>query len=152
VRVAEPPVPALEQHHLLPVLGEVGQHHLFVLVQDLRAHGHGDDTVRACCPCAAPAHAVAPGLGAEVLLVPEVYQGVYVRARAENDRAPAPAVAAVRPPPWDELLPPEGHGPRPAVAALEVNLGLVQKLHEGQCAPRRAAESRPPLWGHTARA
>src|SRR5262249_10901391 len=75
------------------------------------------------------AHAVAAGLGLEVLLVAVVDQRVEAVDAFGDDVAAAPAVAAVRPAELDEFLAPERHASGAAVAGADIDLGLIEKLH-----------------------
>src|SRR5882724_3733302 len=68
-------------------------------------------------------------LGLEMLLVAIVDQRVEVGHRLDDDIAAAPAIAAIRPAELDEFLAPKADAAGPAVAALEIDLGLVEKLH-----------------------
>src|SRR5205807_4294676 len=94
--------------------------------------------VGAVGPVPVLAHAVAAGLGLEVLLVAVVDQGVQPVDRLDPDVAAAPAVAAVRPSVLDELLAPERHGPAAPVAGADVDLALVEKLHRALVTEKRA--------------
>src|SRR5882724_6162675 len=69
-------------------------------------------------------------LGLEMLLVAVVDQRVEVGHRLDDDVAAAPAIAAVRPAELDELLAPEADAAGPAVAALQIDLGLVEEFHD----------------------
>ena len=65
-----------------------------------------------------------------MLGVAEVDQGVEVVFGDEDDVAALAAVAAVRAAELDEFLPPERDHAVAAVAGAEVDLGLVEKLHD----------------------
>ncbi len=67
---------------------------------------------------------------AEMLGVAEVDQGIEVVFGDEDDVAALAAVAAVGSTEFDEFLPPEGDHAVAAVAGAEVDLGLVEKLHD----------------------
>ncbi len=64
-------------------------------------------------------------------------------AASTIDVAAAPAVAAVGAAELDELLAPEADGTGAAVAAPEVDLGLVEELHGGPKCKGRVRD--PPL-------
>src|SRR5262249_58637319 len=95
--VAETAVATLRQHGALADRGEIGKQRLVVLVEylgadrDLQDH-IGGGRARAVC-----AHAVAAGLGLEVLLVAVVDERVEAVDAFDDDVAAASAVAAVRP-------------------------------------------------------
>src|SRR5690606_21877009 len=110
-------------------LVHVGQHRGALVIQDLGADGHLEHHVLALGPVHLPAHAVAAGLGLEVLLVPVVDQGVQPLDRLDPDVAAAAAVAAVGAAVLDEFLAPERHRTGAAVAGANVDLGLVEELH-----------------------
>ena len=76
------------------------------------------------------AHAVRALLRLEVLLIAIVDQRVQIVRRLQDDVPAAPAVAAVRPAEFDELLAPEADATGTAVAGLQIELGLIQKLHD----------------------
>src|SRR5258708_19560473 len=58
-----------------------------------------------------------------------VDQGVEIGHRLEDDVAAAPAIAAVGAAEFDEFLAPETGRAGAALAALQVDLALVEKLH-----------------------
>src|SRR5690606_18413646 len=120
---------ALEQHHPLPDLGEVGEHVLALLVEDLRADRDLDDEVRSTRAGAVLAHAVGAALGAEVLRVAEVDQRVEAGNGLEHDVPALPSVAAVGSPVLDELLAPEADRAGSPGARAQMYLGLVEKMH-----------------------
>ena len=75
------------------------------------------------------AHAVAAGLGLEVLLVAVVDQRVEAVDRLDHDVAAAAAVAAARAAELDELLAPERDAAVAAVAGADIDLGFVEEFH-----------------------
>ncbi len=95
--VAEAAVAAFEEHDALAGVGEIGQHRLVVLVDDLGAHGHAQHDIVAARAGAVAAHAVVAALGLEMLLVAVVDQGVEIVGALEDDVAAATAIAAVGP-------------------------------------------------------
>src|SRR5262249_35020326 len=124
VRVAETAIAALGEDGALAHPGEVGEQGLVVLVEYLRADRNPQHYVGRRRPRAVLAHAVAAGLGFEVLLVAVVDERMGAVAPRGHRAAAAPAVAAVRPAELDELLAPERHRARAAVAGADVHLGL----------------------------
>ena len=76
IGVAEASVAALRDAHALADLGEIGKQGLAVLGENLGARRHLEHRVGAIGAMAVPAHAVAAGLGLEMLLIPVVDQGV----------------------------------------------------------------------------
>ena len=56
-----------------------------------------------------------------------VDQGIAVRAGAQDDGAPAPAIAAVRPASGDVLLAPEAHTSVAAVAGRNLDVDFVDE-------------------------
>src|SRR5690606_32601174 len=129
VGVALAAVPAAQQHHALARLRQVGDHVLLVFREHLRARRHLQDHVLPARAGAVAAHAVMAALGAEMLGVAVIDQRVQAIDAFDDDIAALAAVAAVRPAELDELLTPERHAAVAAVARLEVNLPLIQKLH-----------------------
>src|SRR5262249_52155530 len=93
------------------------------------ATGDFDDDGLAGGAAAALAHAVMAALGAEMLPVAEVDEGVEVVGRLPPHVAAAAAGAAVGAAELDELLAPEADRAGAAVAAAQVDLGLVAELH-----------------------
>src|SRR5690606_21587934 len=120
---------ALEQHNALANLGEVGEHMLALLVEDLRADRDLDHEVRGARARAVLAHAVAAALGAEVLRVTEVNQRVEAGDRLEHDVPALAAIAPVGPAELDELLAPEADRAGSAGARAQMYLGLVEEMH-----------------------
>ena len=75
------------------------------------------------------AHAVAAGLGLEMLLVAVVDQRVEAVDAFDDDIAAAAAVAAVRAAEFDEFLAPERDAAGAAVAGADIDFGLVEEFH-----------------------
>src|SRR5665213_2403827 len=67
--------------------------------------------------------------GAEMLPVAVVDKGVEIGDRLDHQIAAAAAIAAVRTAELDEFLAPERDDAGAAVAALEINLGLIEEFH-----------------------
>src|SRR5690606_29874966 len=76
------------------------------------------------------AHAVAAGLGLEMLLVAVIDQGVQPVHRLHPDVAAPPAVAAVGPAELDEFFAAKRHRAAPAVAGSDIDFRLVQEFHD----------------------
>src|SRR5690349_14858499 len=74
-------------------------------------------------------------LGAEVLLVAVVDQGVEVGDRLDDHVTAAAAIAAIGPAELDELLTAEGDDAGTAVARFHIDLRLIEEFH--RCCPRR---------------
>ena len=94
------------------------------------------------------AHAAAPALGLEVLLIAVVDERVEPVDRLHDHVAAAAAIAAVRPSELDELLAPERHAAVPAVAGADIDLGLVKEFHGTSYAVpdgKRRGRARPTL-------
>ena len=127
--IAEAAIPAAAQHDALARLGQVEEQGLAVIVEDLGPHRHLEGQGLAAGAAAVLAHAVIAAAGAEMLLVAVVDQGVQIGHGLDDDVAAAPAMAAVRPAELDEFLAAEGDGPGPAVAALHIDLALIEKFH-----------------------
>ena len=131
----KPPLPPSASTTRSPSCVEVGDQRLVVLLEDLGADRHL--AARSSSPLApgrSLAHAVAAGLGLEVLLVAVVDQRVEAVDRLDDDVAAAAAVAAVRAAELDELLAPERDAAGAAVAGADVDLGLVEEFHGSQIA------------------
>ncbi len=132
VRIAEAAIAALGDHDRLPDVGQIGEQRLAVLLIDLRAgrdlHGH----VLAVRAGAVLAHAGAAVLRCEVLLVAIIDQRVQPVHGCDDHITAAPAVTAVRPAEFDELLAAERHAAVPPVSGADVDLGFIKKFHAMQ--------------------
>ncbi len=127
--VAPAAIAALREEHPLAHLGQVGDHRLFVLVDDLGADRHLQHDVVAGPAGALAAHAGLPRLGEEMLLVAEVDQRVQPVHGLGPDRATIAAVAPVGAAELDELLAPEADAAAPAPARADVDFAEVEELH-----------------------
>jgi hypothetical protein len=76
------------------------------------------------------AHAILALLRLEVLLIAVVDQRVQPVRDLDDDVAAAAAIAAGRPAELDELLPAERDAAVAAVAGSDIDLGLVEELHQ----------------------
>ncbi len=129
MRIAKTAIAALGHHRAFAHAGEIGQQGLVVLVEDLGADRDLEHHVGRGGARPVLAHAVAAGLGLEVLLVAVVDQGVEAVDAFDHHVAAASAVAAVRPAELDEFLAPERHAAGAAVAGADEDFGLVEKFH-----------------------
>ena len=105
-RLPKPPLPPLASSTRSPTLGQIGDHRLLILLEDLGARRHAQHDIRAVLAGALPPHAGLAVLGEEMLLVAEIDQRVQPVHRLGPDIAAAAAIAAVGAAILDELLPP----------------------------------------------
>ncbi len=110
--------------------GEVGDEGFVVLLENLRADGHPQHGVLAGGAGAVAAHAVHAGLGLEVLLIAIVDQRIEAVDAFGPHIAAAAAIAAIGAAEFDEFLAAEGDGAGAAIATPDIDLGLVEKLHD----------------------
>jgi len=115
--------------------GEIGEQDVRVLGVvwldgfrvDERADRDGELEILAAGARAVRAHAVLPGLGVGLRMVPVIDEGVDVRARDEVYRAAVTAVAAAGAAARHELLAAERETAAPAVARFDVNVDFVDE-------------------------
>jgi hypothetical protein len=100
-----------------------------VLIQDLRTDRHLDQGIIAARPGARGAHPGTAILGFDVLLIAVVDQGVEVFHRLDHHVAALAPVTAVGSAMFDEFLAPEADTAVPALAAENIDLGLIEKFH-----------------------
>src|SRR5262249_15234220 len=129
VEIAEAAVAALQQALALARLGEIEQHLAGLVVDHLGAGGHTQHHVLGVGAGLLSALAVVALPRLEVLLVAVVDQRVESVDAFEDHVAAAATIAAVRAAELDVLLAPERAGAGAAVAALEIDLGLVEEFH-----------------------
>ena len=127
----KPPSPPRSSVDALAGRVHVGEHRFLVVGEDLGADGTLMTTSCGACAGAVRAGAVAALGRAEMLGVAEIDQRIEVVFGDEDDVAALAAVAAVRAAELDELLPPERDHAVAAVAGAQVDLGLVEKFHDG---------------------
>ena len=127
--VAEAAVAAAQQQQLLADRGHVGENRLVVVFQDLGANGDFQDDVVALAAGAVLAHAMAAGLGLEVLLIAIVDQRVEPVDANRPYVAAAPAVAAVGSAVLNGFLTAEADGSAAAVTRSHKDFRLVQEFH-----------------------
>ena len=146
--VAEAAIAAGQQHTFWPTCGHVGDQRLVVVLEHLRADGHAQHHVGRVGAVAVLAHAVGAGLGLEMLLVAVVDQRIEPVDALDHDVAAAPAIAAVRAAEFDEFFAQERHRAGAAIAGADVNLGLIEELHESAVMPFHlaAAAVRVSIW------
>ena len=131
ISVAEAAIAALHQRDALADAREIGEQSFAVLLVDLRADRHLEHHVLAVGAVHVLAHAVAAGLGLEVLLVAVIDQRVEAVDRLDDDIAALAAVAARGAAEFDEFLAPERDAAVAAGAGLHINLGFVEEFHGG---------------------
>src|SRR6185312_17435835 len=127
MRVAEAAIAAFQQHMPLARLLQIEQHGLVVFVEDLRADRNLEHHAFTGGAAAIGAHAVMADLGAEMLLIAVIDQRVEIGHGLDDDVAAAAAIAAPRSAVIDEFLATERDDARAAIAALHIDLGLVEK-------------------------
>jgi hypothetical protein len=132
VDVAPAAVAAAGEQDALAGFGEVGDHRLAILVEDLGADRHLEHHVGRARTGALLAHAAAAVLREEMLLVAVVDQGVEPACGLGPDVAALAAVAAVGAAELDELLAPEADAAVAAGARADVHLGEVEELHRAR--------------------
>ena len=135
-RVAPSAVPALGDHDLLAVIGHVRDLHELTIVPSLvhdRADGNVQGHIRAALAGPQRTLALLTLAGREQPLEPEVQQRIQVGAGDDEDRAAAAAVPAIGTPARYELLAPEAHRSRAAVAGLYANVDFVDKGGHIRC-------------------
>src|SRR5580704_8453773 len=102
--VAEAAIAALGEHRPLADRGQVGEQRLVVGLENLGALRHLEDDAGARRPGAVLAHAMAAGLGLEVLPVAIVDERIEAVHAFGHHIAAAPAIAAIGPAELDEFL------------------------------------------------
>src|SRR5947207_15256795 len=118
MRIAEPAITAAQQHDALAGLGQIGEHGLFVVVEDLGPDRHAQHEIAALGAGLVGAGAATPFLGTKMLLITVVDQRVQIVRRPKPDVAALPAIPAIRPAKPDELPRPKALGAPPAVPPL----------------------------------
>src|SRR5690606_2906321 len=129
VLVAEAAIAADAEAEALADLGQVADQRFVVLLEYLRARRNLEHDIGALGAGTVASHAVAAGLGLEMLLIAIVDQRVETVHGLDPDIAPAAAVAAVRSTEFDEFLTPERHGSGSSVAGAGIDFGLVEEFH-----------------------
>src|SRR5947209_1734124 len=129
MRVAEPAIATVQQHDSLTRLGQIGEHGLLVVVEELGPNRDTQHEIAALGAGLVGAGAATAFLSTKMLLITVVDQRVQIVRRLEHDVAALAAIAAIRPTELDELLAAKAHGAAAAVTALQVDLGLVEEFH-----------------------
>src|SRR5438477_174330 len=96
MRIAEPAIAAAQQHDTLAGLGQVGEHGLLVVVEDLGPDRHAQHEIAALGAGLVGAGAATPFLGTKMLLITVVDQRVQIVRRLEHDVAALAAIAAIK--------------------------------------------------------
>ena len=130
MRVAAAAIAALAQHHALADLGQVREHRLAILGEDLGADGHLEDHILGRSTGAVAASAVAALACLEMLRVAVVDQRVEAIDRLDQHIAALAAIAAIGAAEFDVLLAAEGDDAIAAVSGLQVDLGFVEEFHD----------------------
>ena len=112
---------------------EIGKQKLRILVENLRAYREFQLDRRPGLARTAPAHAMAAAPGLEMLLVSKIDKRIQVILGDCDDIAATPAIASVRPPEFDKFLTPEAARSGTAIAALDEDLGRIEKPHLASC-------------------
>ncbi len=128
-QVPAPAIAAAQQRDTLARMGEIGEHVLLVLGQDLRAHRHLDHQIVAARAGAVAAHAAGAALRLEMLGIAKVDQRIEAADRFEDDVATLAAIAAIGAAIFDIFFAAEGHRALSAGTRANENLGLIEKMH-----------------------
>src|SRR5579875_89607 len=94
MRIAETAIAAAREDHALADFGQIGKEML--VLENLGADRHFENGVGPLAAGAVLSHAVAAGLGPEMLLVAVIDERIEPVDAERDDIAAAPAVAAVR--------------------------------------------------------
>ncbi len=130
-------------------LGEIGDQALVVFLIDLRAHRHSHDCIRAVGARHVLAHAGTAAFRRDVLLEAVVDEGVQVLHRLHPDIAPIAAIAAIGTAVLDEFLAAERNAAIPAFAGADIDLRLVEELHDVAFRSWWSARLSTTLWQNT---
>ena len=129
-------VTADEKLRFLAFDREVGEQGFIVFGEDLRANRQFDDRGLSGGAVHVLAKTGTPVLRFDVLAISEIDQGIQSADREGNDIAAATTVITVRPTVLDVLFATERNATVPAVAALHINLCLIEKFHDFRPAER----------------
>ena len=127
--VAEAAIAADGEAVALADLGQVADQRLVVFLEDLRSCGHFQGDAVATGAGAVAAHAVAAGLGLEMLLEAVVDQRVEPVDGCHPDITAAATIAAVGSAELDVFLAPERDATGATVAGADIDLGFVEEFH-----------------------
>ena len=127
--ITMPAIAATQQYQLLTFSCQVRQQRLVIFGKDLCSNRQLDDSCLSSSTGHVLAHTRAPVFGLDVLPVAKIDQGVETTSRNHRDIAATTAIAAIRPTELDILFAPERNAAIAAIAALQIDLGLIEKLH-----------------------
>src|SRR5262245_48053342 len=119
--VAEATIAAGRKSETPAHFGQVANQGFITFLENLRSGGNLENAICAFGAGPVAAHAVNPGLGPEMLLVPIVDQRVETIDRLHPNVTAAAAITAVRPAELDEFFAPKRYGPRAAVARADID-------------------------------
>src|SRR5271165_5525109 len=109
----------------LPRFDEIGKEGLVVLGKDLGSRWNLQHSIVACATGPVGAHPVLAVAGLEMLLIPEVDQGVEIGDTLDL-HIPAPAsIAAVGTSELNKFFPPKGEAAIPAVSRANIDFCLI---------------------------
>src|SRR5438094_1718308 len=150
--IAEPAVAAAQQHEPLIGPGQVREYGFLVVVEDLGPDRDAQYEVAAIGAGPVGPRPAAPVLGPEMLLIAVIDQRVQIVGRDKDDIAALAAHTAVGPAELDELLAAKAHRAAAAIAALEVDLALIEEFHGSHKLKRERLGRSPrvPSVGETA--
>ena len=114
---------------LLAVRHHLADEFLGVGVEHTRPDRYTDVDALALVPGHLPPHAILSTLGAMMALMPEIDQRVQAAVGYKEDMAAITAITAVRTTLRDELLTAKTYTAVPAVAGLDLDNCLIDKLH-----------------------
>ena len=120
---------AARHQQLLAVRHHLADEFLGVGVEHTRPDRYTDVDALALVPGHLPPHAILSTLGAMMALMPEIDQRVQAAVGYKEDMAAIAAITAVRTALRDELLTAKTDTAVPAVAGLDLDNRLIDKLH-----------------------
>ena len=128
--VAVSAIAAAQKHYALPGLGQVQQHMLAILIQNLGSRRNLQDDVVAFTASALTPHAMGASFGFVVLLVAKIDECVEIIDTLNDYIAAATAIAAVGPTMFDGFFTPKANAAGAAVTAFDKNFRFVKEAHE----------------------
>jgi hypothetical protein len=144
MRITEPAIAAMRQHHALASCRQVGKKRFAIFFVNLRADRDLEYGVSSVGAMAVLAHAAAAVLGKEMLLIAVIDQGIEAGHGFGNNIATFAAIAAVRPAKFNELFPPKRYAAVSTVAGADIDLSLIEEFHAANPAPARTPTSIEP--------
>ena len=130
--IAKTAVTAAEQNEAFAGTGEIRKDYPVLLIQDLCTDRNAQYEILAAGAGTLTARARPAVLCPKMLPVPVIDQGVEVFGRDKHDVSTFAAIAAVRAAELDEFFAAEAHRATAAIAALQVDLTLIEELHSHQ--------------------